>query len=105
MIDLNKVSEGVDYNFVPITKTDGKWAVEVLTGDFVNVGFLFDDVQFDKEQHNVTFKLTAISLRDGSPVNSKTPEIQQYAGEILEDIIKNGIANGMVKLDGEDSDQ
>jgi hypothetical protein len=105
MIDVNKVSEGVDYNFMPIAETDGRWAVEVLTGDFAKVGFLFADVQFNKEHRNVSFKLTAVDLYDGSPVDTSNTKIQQYAGEILEDIIKNGISRGTVELDGEDSDQ
>ena len=105
MIDLNKVSEGVDYNIVPDMEEDHVWAVEILRGDYADTGFIFDQVDLTQETGKVSFKLTAISLRDGSPLDSTNRELQLFAGDVLEDIIKNGIARGEIELDGEDSDQ
>jgi hypothetical protein len=105
MIDLNKVSEGVDYNIVPDMEEDHVWAVEILRGDYADTGFIFDQVDLTQETGKVSFKLTAISLRDGSPLDSTNRELQLFAGDVLEDIIKNGIARGEIELDGKDSDQ
>lgn len=105
MIDLNKVSEGVDYYLVPDMEEDHVWAVEILRGDYADTGFIFDQVDLTQETGKVSFKLTALSLRDGSPLDSTNRELQLFAGDVLEDIIKNGIARGEIELDGEDSDQ
>lgn len=105
MIDLNKVSEGIDYNIVPNTENDDRWAVEILRGDYQATGFIFDKIEFDGTTGQLKFKLTAIDLRSGSALNSDYQDLQLYAGAVLEDIIKNGIASGAVELHGQDSDQ
>lgn len=105
MINLDKVSEGIDYNIVSNTKDDERWAVEILRGDYQHIGFIYDDIQLDGTSGSLSFKLTAISLHDGTPLDSTNRDLQLYAGDVLEDIIKNGIASGAIELDGKDSDQ
>lgn len=105
MINLDKVSEGIDYNIVSNTEDDERWAVEIIRGEYQNIGFIYDDIQLDGTTGSLSFKLTAISLRDGTPLDSTNRDLQLYAGDVLEDIIKNGIASGAIELDGKDSDQ
>lgn len=105
MINVEKVSEGIDYRVVPNVDDDDRWAVEIIRGPYSNTGFIYDDVQIDKPSGKLVFKFTAISLRDGTPLDSTNRDLQLYAGDVLEDIIKNGIASGAIELDGKDSDQ
>lgn len=106
MIDLNKVSEGVDYNIVPHTQEEEVWAVEIIRGQYEGLGLIFEDIKFDRTY--LSFKLSTISLEDGSAVE-QDEQLKTYAGDVIEDIIKNAIANGTIDLseseDGKDSDQ
>lgn len=106
MINLNKVSEGIDYEIVSENSDESKWAVQVLRGNFVGVGFVYDEVSINGERGEISFKLTALDIQTNQPAELEDEEKAQYfAADILEDIIKNGIANGSVVLNGQDKDK
>lgn len=105
MINLEKVSEGIDYEIVPNVEDEDRWAVEIIRGQYQGKGFIFDEIQIDGQSGNLSFKLTAGDLNTGEYIDTTGEDIQMFAGDVLEDIIKNGIASGAVQLNGEDSDQ
>ena len=105
MINLEKVSEGIDYEIVPNVEVEDRWAVQIIRGKYKGLGMVFDDIQINGKTGQLSFALSVIDIVQDDIVNSDNPDIQKFAGDIIEDIIKNGIASGAVQLNGEDSDQ
>lgn len=101
MIDINKPSEGVDYIIKPLPEVDNSqaWIVEVKTGPFKGYDLLFTHMHYNGKTKSLRFQLDAVN-QDESKV---TPELEDYGFQILQDIIKTGLANGSVVLNDKDS--
>lgn len=103
-IDLNKVCEGIDYRIEaidPSSNTDyPAWFVESLT-EYPNTMFIFDNVEIDGKQQTVSFRYQAVDMTTKQCV--ETEQMNDYAADVLTDIIRNQFITGGVELHDKDS--
>lgn len=97
MINLDKVSEGVDYELIPVEYVDNEaaWDVRILRGEFSETVLRYGTIKFDGERDCLTFDFRVVTSPD-MDLDSSDVDLQQYAGEILEDILERGIQEGWV---------
>lgn len=100
-MNLDKVSEGVHYELTPSDQeNDMSWDVRILKGDFPETVIRFGKLRFEEEY--LHFDFIVVSSPDSS-VDEDNIELQDYAAEILEDILINAEANGsLIKSDVKD---
>ena len=107
MIDLEKVSEGIDYELIPVEYVDNEaaWDVRILRGQFAESVLRYGTIKFDGEQDCLTFDFRVVTSPDVD-LDSNDVEMQDYAGSILMDILERGMNEGWVygteKKSGED---
>lgn len=104
MIDINKPSEGLDYVIEPFAEIDNSqaWAVTVKTGQYKGAALLFTHITYNGKVGSIRFHLdAATSEGEWLPVDGP---MEDYAFYVLQDIIKNGLANGSIILDDKDTD-
>jgi len=85
-----------DYELIPAEGDDQAWAVRILTGDYIETVLQFQAISFNRVEEGVmSFNFDVVS----SPDSSLTVEdfnLQQFAGELLEAIIRDGMDTGSV---------
>jgi len=107
MINLDKVSEGVDYELIPVEYVDNEaaWDVRILRGEFTETVLRFGTIKYDGERDCLTFDFRVVESPD-SDLDSSSEDLQEFSGAILEDILERGINEGWVygteKKNGED---
>ena len=103
MIDLNKPLEEVDYNVIPIKiiEDENAWQVELLRGDHKNKKLVFTNIKYDGKKRSLKFLLNVVI--NGETLEKPTKDLEDFAFKILEDIINNGIADGSVVFNDQDS--
>ncbi len=102
MIDINKPLEGVDYTVVPISfiKDENAWQVQILRGLYADSYFVFTGIEYNGKTRNLRFKLDVV--KDQALVRPD-PDMQDYAFDVLNDIIHRGIADGSLVINDKDS--
>jgi hypothetical protein len=97
MINLDKVSEGIDYELIPVDYVDNEaaWDVRILRGVFSETVLRYGTIKFDGERDCLTFDFRVVTSPD-MDLDSNDLDLQQYAGEVLEDILERGIQEGWV---------
>ena len=107
MINLDKMSEGVDYELIPVEYVDNEaaWDVRILRGEFTETVLRFGTIKYDGERDCLTFDFRVVDSPDGE-LDSSSEDLQEFSGAILEDILERGINEGWVygteKKNGED---
>jgi hypothetical protein len=107
MINLDKMSEGVDYELIPVEYVDNEaaWDVRILRGEFTETVLRFGTIKYDGERDCLTFDFRVVDSPDGE-LDSSSEDLQEFSGDILEDILERGINEGWVygteKKNGED---
>jgi hypothetical protein len=107
MINLDKMSEGVDYELIPVEYVDNEaaWDVRILRGEFTETVLRFGTIKYDGERDCLTFDVRVVDSPDGE-LDSSSEDLQEFSGAILEDILERGINEGWVygteKKNGED---
>ncbi len=107
MINLDKMSEGVDYELIPVEYVDNEaaWDVRILRGEFTETVLRFGTIKYDGERDCLTFDFRVVESPD-SDLDSSSEDLQEFSGAILEDILERGINEGWVygteKKNGED---
>lgn len=103
MIDIDKLSEGIDYDIRPIDEVDNEqaWQVFVKTGVYRDMVMMFTRVKFDGPNSRLTFQLDAMNLDQTTP--EMTDGLKNHAADILEDIIKTNLAKGTLVIDDDDN--
>ena len=107
MINLDKMSEGVDYELIPVEYVDNEaaWDVRILRGEFTETVLRFGTIKYDGERDCLTFDFRVVDSPDGE-LDSSSEDRQEFSGAILEDILERGINEGWVygteKKNGED---
>lgn len=101
MINVNKPSEGLDYVIKPIPEitNDQAWLVEVKTGPYKGYQLVFTRIEYNGKTGTIRFQLDTLSEEEVEI----TTELEDFAFEILQDVIKTGLANGSVVLNDKDS--
>lgn len=107
MIDLDKPCEGLDYDIQPFQHDNNEqaWFVKVLRGKWAGAMLWFTHVEFDGVSSRLRFQLNAI---DGDSdqsylLDTSDIDLQDFAFKVLQDIIRNGIANGSIVFDDKDT--
>jgi hypothetical protein len=95
MINLEKPCEGIHYvlHRMPNVSNDQAWEVELKEGVYKGTVLVYGNVQYDGINNKLMFKL-GIRETPIENLSNKDPELEDYAGIILEDLIKNNLANG-----------
>ena len=107
MINLDKMSEGVDYELIPVEYVDNEaaWDVRILRGEFTETVLRFGTIKYDGERDCLTFDFRVVDSPDDE-LDSSSEDLQEFSGAILEDILERGINEGWVygteKKNGED---
>lgn len=94
-IDVNKVSEEVDYQFVPVEEVENEqaWDIRILRGPFVESVIRFGQVAFDGERDCLTFNFHLVYSPD-EDLTTDNKEFQEFAADILEDILETAYHEG-----------
>ena len=103
MIDLNKPLNEVDYRVISL-KTAGQddfWQVVLLTGDHKDKKLVFTNIEYNGNNNTLKFLLDVVD-EDGV-LEKATPDLEDLAFKILQDIIKSGLVDGSVVFDDQDS--
>jgi hypothetical protein len=103
MIDLNKPLELVDYTVTPLefVHDENAWQVKLLTGDHKGKNLVFTGIEYDGNKQTLRFLLDVLDLDNN--LEPTSADLEDYAFEILQDIIKKGIADGSIILNDKDS--
>jgi len=89
-----KLVELKDYELIPAEDDDQAWAVRVVTGDYVETVLRFGAIAI-KEDGIMTFNFTVVSSPNPD-LTSEDVDLQEYAGDLLQAIIVDGIESGSI---------
>lgn len=93
-IDLNKMSEGIDYEVIPAAvDNEQAWDIRFLRGDFVETVIRYGAISFDGKEKCLRFNFTIISSPDPDLDTTYVP-LQEFAADVLEDVLEKSHANG-----------
>ena len=100
MVDINKLSEGLDYDLVPVVTEDNQqgWDVRIITGDYVETVVRFGNISFDHTTECLNFNFDIIYTPNDN-ITLEDFTLQEYCGKILEDILENSLATGTAVLE------
>lgn len=98
-LNLDKVSEGVDYRLIPVedSPNDQAWDIRILRGDFTETVIRYGNVAFNEIKDCLTFNYKVIYSPD-TVLTSDDLQLQELAADILEDILETAHAEGWVEL-------
>ena len=91
MINVDKLSEGVDYELIPAPDNEQAWNIRILTGPYVETVVQFGAISINGPEEAINFNFTIIE----SPDDTLTPDnefFQQYCGLVLHDVIEMAIS-------------
>lgn len=93
-INLDKVCEGIDYELVPVEDhpNDYAWEIRILKGEFVESIIRYGNISFDGTRDCLTFNFKVVY--SPSEATESDVKLQEFAGDILEDILDTAIAEG-----------
>lgn len=96
-IDVDKVSEGIHYELIPVEYVDNEaaWDVRILRGEFTETVIRYGTIKFDGERDCLTFDFRVVTTPHFD-LDSNNVDLQEFAADILEDILDRGIREGWV---------
>ena len=91
-LNLDKPCEFIDYKLEPVV-VDGvdAWNVNLLRQPYNNVTIRYDNVKVDADNAQITFNFDVIDTEDTSVYNIENTGLQQFAADVLEDILEASI--------------
>ena len=101
---MSKLTENVDYCFIPHESLEDAWAVRIMRGDFIETVIAYNAIAFNEVKDCLTYNFIVVSSPDDNAVDTNE-ELQQKATQILEAIIEAGIEDGTVELKERDADK
>lgn len=103
MIDLNKPCEGIDYQItnIELVNDEQAWQASIIRGRYADHNLVFTEIEYNGKTQQLKFKLDVVV--DNLLVAADL-DLQNFAFDLLTDIIKNGIANGSLILDDKNTD-
>ena len=96
-MDIDRLSEGVDYEFVPAPNDDQAWQVRMLTGPFPETVIMFDKLSVDGKEEQINFNFTIVE----SPAEDLTVDdvnLQQAVGSVLFYILEDSLSNNTAEI-------
>jgi hypothetical protein len=91
-LDLDKPSEFIDYKLEPVV-VDGKdaWNVNLMRAPYNDVTVRYNNVTIDGQEGVIKFNFDVIDTPDSKVYNIENTGLQQFAAEVLEDILEASI--------------
>ena len=96
-LDLNKPSEGLDYELIPVEYVDNEaaWDVRILRGQFTETVIRYGTIKVDGEKDYLSFDFRVVESPE-EELSSDSVPLQEYAGDVLFDILERGMTEGWV---------
>ena len=93
---LQNLIELKDYELIPHEEDEQAWAVRLLSGTYVETVIKFGAISFNRVEEGVmTFNFTIVSSPD-SELTTEDADFQNYVGDILQAVIRDGLETGSV---------
>lgn len=91
-LNLDKPSEFLDYKLEPVV-VDGKdvWNVSFMREPYNDVTVRYDNVTIDGQDGVIKFNFDVIDTPDATVYNIENTGLQQFAADVLEDILEAAI--------------
>lgn len=91
-LDLDKPSEFIDYRLEPVV-VDGKdaWNVNLMRAPYNDVTVRYNNVTIDGQEGVIKFNFDVIDTPDAKVYNIENTGLQQFAADVLEDILEASI--------------
>lgn len=95
---VNKVSEDVHYSLVPVEESHNSqaWSVRLLEGPHPETVVRLGNIAFDPDGDCLNFNFMIESSPDPDLSEDDT-ELQEFVGEVLEDILEKAIEDGSLE--------
>jgi len=95
VIDLDKVSEGIHYELIPVEDNPNElaWHVRILEGDFPETVISFGNIALHEDGEKLSFNFAVISSPDDT-LTEESEDLQDFAARILEDVLERSINDG-----------
>ena len=91
-----------DYELVPSDEDEQAWNVRLLTGPFNETVLRFGAISLN-EEGVMTFNFHVVSSPDPE-LTTEMVDLQEYAGDVLQAIIRDGMETGSVITKEEDDE-
>jgi hypothetical protein len=87
-LNLDKPSEFLDYKLEPVVvENKDAWNVNLLRAPYEDVTIRYNNVKIDADNAQITFNFDVIDTPDTSVYNIENTGLQQFAAEVLQDIL------------------
>ena len=101
-LDLQRKSEGVDYELIPSDENEQAWNVRILEGDFVETVLQYGAISFNKvREGEMNFNFSIVSTPD-QDLEVSNLDLQEEAGDILQSVIAQAISDGSLMTNEEE---
>ena len=87
--------ENIDYEIIPDKGDDQAWNVRVLRGPYTETVLKYGTVRFNEIPKNMSFNFEIVYSPD-SELEITNTTLQDFAGEMLEKIMAQGLKDGEV---------
>ncbi len=85
-----------DYELIPHDEDEQAWAVRLLTGSYVETVIKFGAISFNRVEEGVmTFNFTIVTSPDPE-LTTEDVDFQDYVGDVLQAVIRDGMETGSV---------
>jgi len=91
MINVDKLSEGVDYELIPAPDNEQAWNIRVLTGPYVETVVRFGAISINGPEEAINFNFEIIESPDDS-LSPDDEQFQTFCGLVLHDVIEMAIS-------------
>ena len=96
--------EGTDYSIVPVESNEAGWDVRIMTGEYVETVLRFGNIRIDGKGEEARMKYDFVVQY--SPIDGLNSDedvaLQEYAGDILLSVIKQGMEDNALVIDDVD---
>lgn len=98
MINLDKVSEGIHYELIPVEEHTNSqaWHIRITQGTFVETTISFGNVAIHPDGERLSFNFDVVSSPDDD-LTVEDVELQDFVTEILEDVLERAITDGTLQ--------
>ena len=93
---MSLLTEGKDYDLVPIQDDEDGWEVRLLEGPHPETVIRFANIQMDgrgRDDVELRYSFVVVSSPDAS-LTHENVELQEYVGDVLYTIIHYGLQDG-----------
>tara|TARA_B100000424_G_C22597314_1_gene334081 strand:- start:133 stop:423 length:291 start_codon:yes stop_codon:yes gene_type:complete len=82
------LEENIDYEIIPDHQDEQAWNVRILKGPFTETVIKYGVIKFNKKNMSFNFNLV---YSPNTELTTDDYDLQDFAGEMLEKIMENGI--------------